>query len=115
MNKSRNNLRIHRKRRIAAKIKGTNKRPRLCVFRSLRSVSAQVIDDVKGVTLVSVNPKEAKNISCNLEGANKLGKLLAKKCAEKKISEVIFDRNGYKYHGKVKALADGAREDGLKF
>ncbi|MFA4817582.1 MAG: 50S ribosomal protein L18 [Parcubacteria group bacterium] len=116
MNKtSRNNLRLHRKRRIEAKIRGTAKRPRLSVFRSLKSLYAQVIDDENGKTLVSANLQEIKKTKNDISGAKEIGKLVAKKCVEKKISEVVFDRSGYKYHGKVKAVADGAREGGLKF
>jgi large subunit ribosomal protein L18 len=115
MKTSRNNLRIHRKRRIKAKIKGDSKKPRLCIFRSLKNISAQVIDDAKGVTLVFASPKEIKSAKSNLEGSQKVGELIAKKCLEKKITEVVFDRSGYKYHGNVKALAEGARTGGLKF
>jgi large subunit ribosomal protein L18 len=114
MRKSKNNLRLHRKKRVRAKVSGTTERPRLCVFRSLRSISAQVIDDEKGNTLVSATLSEAKAKN-NIEGAGILGKLLAKKCLEKKIDNVVFDRAGYKYHGKVKALAENARGEGLKF
>ncbi|MFH0969552.1 MAG: 50S ribosomal protein L18 [Patescibacteria group bacterium] len=106
--------RINRKKRIRAKIFGSNKRPRLCVFRSLKGLYVQVIDDAKEKTIAFANIKETKAKS-NLEGAEKLGKLIAKKCKEAKISEVVFDRSGYKYHGKIKAIADGAREGGLKF
>lgn len=106
--------RLMRKKRIRAKISGTAKKPRLCVYRSLKSIYAQVIDDVKGKTLISSNIDESKSKN-NIEGAEKLGKMIAKKCKESKISEVVFDRGGYKYHGKVKAFADGAREGGLKF
>lgn len=111
---SRNKLRLHRKRRVRAKIFGTSERPRLAIFRSLQKIEAQVIDDSKGKTLVFGSTKsiKAKN---NTEGAKVLGKAIAKKCLEKKIKEIVFDRSGYKYHGKVKALADGAREEGLKF
>ena len=112
---SRNNLRLHRKRRIEAKIRGTAKRPRLSVFRSLKSLYAQVIDDENGKTLVSAGLPEIKKAKDDIAGAKEIGKLVAKKCSEKKISEVVFDRSGYKYHGKVKAVADGAREGGLKF
>lgn len=115
MEKSRNKLRIHRRKRVQSKIRGTAKKPRLCVFRSLRNIFAQVIDDSKGKTLASINLKEIKNVKYGLEGAKKAGELLAKKCSENKINEVVFDRNGYKYHGNVKALAEGAREKGLKF
>jgi len=99
--------RKRRHRRVRAKIKGTAKVPRLCVFRSSKYIYAQIIDDEKSKTLASVNGK--------LASANEIGKLIAKKSIEKKINKVVFDRGGYKYHGKVKALADGAREAGLKF
>jgi len=99
--------RKRRHKRIRAKIKGTANVPRLCVFRSSKYIYAQLIDDEKGKTLASVNGK--------LVFANEIGKLIAKKSIEKKINKVVFDRGGYKYHGKVKALADGAREAGLKF
>ena len=115
MEKSRNKLRIHRKRRVQAKVRGVAEKPRLCVFKSSKNISAQVIDDKKRKTLVFVGLKEIKNTKCNLEGSRKLGELLAKKCLDNKIVEVVFDRNGYNYHGNLKALADGAREKGLKF
>lgn len=115
MKTSRNKLRLKRKKRVRAKIFGTAKRPRLCVFRSLRGIYIQVVDDAKGKTLVSARLAEIKKAKNNIEEAKELGKLLAKKCKEVKISEVVFDRGGHKYHGKVKALADGARENGLKF
>ena len=99
--------RKRRHKRVRAKIKGTAKVPRLCVFRSSKYIYAQIIDDEKGKTLASVNGK--------LASAAEIGKLIAKKSVEKKINKVVFDRGGYKYHGKVKALADGAREAGLKF
>jgi len=109
---SRNNLRLQRKKRIRAKVSGTLKAPRLCVFRSLKNIYAQVINDESGVVLASAKLGEkAKN---DLAGAKKVGMEIAKKCLEKKIEKVVFDRSGYKYHGKTKALADGAREGGLK-
>ena len=111
---SRNKLRLHRAKRVRAKIKGTLEKPRLSVFKSLKGLYAQVIDDQAGRTLVSIRVKEAKADN-NIEGAMKLGKALAKKCAEKKITKAVFDRSGYKYHGKIKAIAEGAREGGLKF
>jgi len=111
---SRNELRLHRKKRIRAKIsKGANK-IRLTVFRSLTGFYAQAIDDETGKTLVSSNSKVAKAKN-DIEGAGLVGKDIAKKAIAKKITEVAFDRSGYKYHGKVKAFADGAREGGLKF
>ena len=111
---SRNNLRLQRKKRIRAKVSGTAKIPRLCVFRSLKGIYAQAINDDMGVILISSKLKDAKAKN-DIEGAKKVGMDIAKKCVEKKIIQVVFDRSGYKYHGKVKALADGAREGGLKF
>ena len=99
--------RKRRHRRVRAKIKGTADVPRLCVFRSSKYIYAQIIDDEKGKTLAAVNGK--------LASADEIGKLIAKKAIEKKINKVVFDRGGYKYHGRVKALADGARSEGLKF
>ncbi len=112
--KSRNQLRTHRRRRVRVKISGTAKRPRLSVFRSNKSIYVQVVDDAKGRTLASARLTEIKKAKNNTEGAKELGKLIAKKCKEVKITEAIFDRGGYKYHGKVKTLAEGAREGGLK-
>jgi large subunit ribosomal protein L18 len=114
MNTSRNQLRIHRKRRIRSKISGSAQRPRLCVFRSLTRIEAQIIDDQKGVTLAHADSKKLKAKN-DAKGAEKVGKEIAKLAAVKKITTVVFDRGAYKYHGKVKALADGAREGGLKF
>jgi large subunit ribosomal protein L18 len=111
---SRNNLRLQRKRRIRAKVSGTAETPRLAVFRSLKDLRVQVINDETGMTIVSANSKEAKAKN-TVEGAKKIGELVAKKCADKKIKKIVFDRAGYKYHGKVKAMAEGAREGGLKF
>jgi len=106
--------RLKRKKRIRAKVSGTKSKPRLCVFRSLKGVYAQVVDDNSGRTLFSANLKEAKAKN-NIEGAFEVGKIIAKKCKEGKISEAVFDRGGYKYHGKIKSLAEGARKGGLKF
>ncbi len=105
---------MQRKRRIQARIRGTEKRPRLVVFRSLKNIYSQVINDEKGVTLVFSSQKEVKSGN-TVEGAREAGKYIARKCLEKNITQVVFDRGGYKYHGKVKALAEGAREGGLKF
>lgn len=99
--------RKRRHKRVRAKIKGTIDVPRLCVFRSSKYIYAQIIDDKQGKTLVAVKGK--------LVSAGEVGKSIAKKTIEKKINKVVFDRGGYKYHGKVKALADGARAGGLKF
>lgn len=115
MNKSSNNSRIQRKRRVRAKISGNAERPRLAVFKSLKSIYAQVIDDNAGKTLVSAKLSEIKKAGNTIEGASEVGKLIAKKCEAIKITAVVFDRAGYQYHGKVKALADGAREGGLQF
>lgn len=111
---SRNQTRLHRKRRIRAKISGTADVPRLAIFRSLRNTSIQVIDDVAGKTLVAANLVEIK-ASNTVEGAKALGKVVAEKCKVAKIESIVFDRSGYQYHGKIKAVADGAREAGLKF
>ncbi len=108
--------RAARHHRIRAKISGVSSRPRLSVFRSNGHISAQLIDDTLGVTLVFANDKEVKSSKASkLEIASAVGKLLAKKANDKKIEAVVFDRGGYAYHGRVKALADGAREGGLKF
>jgi large subunit ribosomal protein L18 len=109
--------RSRRKKRIRKKIYGATERPRLTVFRSLRHIYAQIIDDTKGLTLVSASTKEK---GLNSAGANKanaaeVGKRLAERATAAKIETVVFDRNGYLYHGCVKALADGAREKGLRF
>ena len=111
---SRNKSRLQRTKRIRAKVKGTENAPRLSVFKSLKGIWVQVINDETGKTLVAASSKAVK-AKDDLEGAKKVGILLAKKCLEKKIEKVVFDRAGYKYHGKVKALAEGAREGGLIF
>ena len=106
--------RLARKRRIRAKIHGTAQRPRLSVHRSLLQMSAQLIDDTAGRTIAAASSKEAKS-KPTVEGAKKVGELLAQKAKAAGISVVVFDRSGFKYHGRVKALADGAREGGLQF
>jgi large subunit ribosomal protein L18 len=112
--------RIRRKKRIRSRVEGTTERPRLSVFRSLKHIYAQVVDDGAGTTLVTVSSL-SKEVRDELKGlkkserAKKVGTLVAKKCLEKKIDKVVFDRNGNLYHGRVKALATGAREAGLKF
>ena len=103
-----------RKRRIRAKVRGTLDRPRLSVYRSLTAISVQLVDDQSGKTLVSAKTLEVKG-KPTVEGAKKLGTLLAKKAVAAKINTVVFDRNAYKYHGRIKALADAAREGGLVF
>lgn len=114
---SKNDTRISRQYRVRNKIKGTNDRPRLSVYRSLNNIYAQIINDETGVTICSVSTlnKEVKTKSSNIEAAKEVGTLIAKKAIENKVNKVVFDRNGYLYHGKVKALADAAREAGLEF
>ncbi|MDD5696669.1 MAG: 50S ribosomal protein L18 [Candidatus Pacebacteria bacterium] len=107
--------RIKRHKRVRAKIKGDAKKPRLCVFRSSNHIYAQLIDDEKGKTLVAVNDLDVKSKDKKEGIARQIGTLLAGKAKEKKIESVVFDRGGYKYHGRIKALAEGAREAGLKF
>jgi large subunit ribosomal protein L18 len=102
-------------RRTRAKISGSVTRPRLCVFRSLRSIYAQIIDDENGKILASVDSRKMEKAKNNIETAEKIGEEIAKLAIAKKIGEVVFDKRGYKYHGKVKALAEGARKGGLKF
>jgi large subunit ribosomal protein L18 len=108
-----------RQERIRKKVKGTAERPRLSVCRSLNHIQAQLINDVEGKTILgfSTRSKEfpAAKDAGNVKGARELGKLVAKKALEKKIKEVVFDRGGFLYHGRVKAFAEGAREEGLKF
>ncbi len=119
MSKSKNAQRLLRKPRIRKKISGTEVRPRLVVFRSNQHLYVQLVDDVNGVTLASsstqVLNKDGETLKANRESASRVGKDIAAKALEKKIETVVFDRSGYIYHGKIKALADGAREAGLKF
>ena len=112
-----NKARLHRHKRVRGKISGTAARPRLNVFRSTNHIYAQLIDDVKGVTLAAASTldKEFDGNGGNKEAAKKVCELIAKRAAEKGISEVVFDRGGYIFHGRVKELAEGAREGGLKF
>jgi len=110
--KDRQNRRIARSR---AKIFGTSARPRLAIFRSLKHISAQLIDDEKSQTLVSVHDREVSATKNKTDKAVLVGELIAKKATDKKIMTCVFDRRGYKYHGRVKALADKARETGLQF
>lgn len=112
-----NKARIRRHQRVRAKISGTADCPRLNVFKSLNNIYAQIIDDTKGTTLVSASTldKEFEGATGNCEAAKKVGLLVAKKALEKGIENVVFDRGGYLYHGRIKELADGAREGGLKF
>jgi large subunit ribosomal protein L18 len=112
--------RTKRRRRVRSDIKGTLERPRLNIFRSLKHIYAQAIVDTDGKTLLSASTlspelKENLRYSGNVEAAKKVGELIAKKCVEKGIQKVVFDRNGYLYHGRVKALAEAARRNGLIF
>ena len=109
--------RVKRHRRVRLHVTGTKERPRLAVFRSLSHIYAQVIDDAKGVTVASAssNEKDAKVTGGNLAGAKEIGRRVAERAKEKGITKVVFDRGGYIYHGRVKALADAAREAGLEF
>ena len=112
-----NQARLRRHKRVRGKISGTAACPRLNVFRSNANIYAQIIDDVKGVTLCAASTldKEFTGKGSNKEAAREVGKLIAKRAAEKGITEVVFDRGGYIFHGRVKELADGAREGGLNF
>lgn len=113
-NKSSRRLRI--KRGIRRKISGTDSRPRLSVFKSNTGIYAQLVDDLKGQTLVQASSKElGSKANTNVAVSKVVGKKLAERAVANGVSEVVFDRNGYLYHGNVKALADGAREGGLKF
>ncbi len=115
--KDTNAARIKRHKRVRKNISGTAARPRLNVFRSLNNIYAQIIDDEKGVTLVSASSmdKGFENYGGNIEAATAVGKAVAEKAIAAGITEVVFDRGGYVYHGRVAALAEGAREGGLKF
>ena len=112
-----NKARLNRHKRVRGKISGTAECPRLNVFRSTKNIYAQIIDDVKGVTLGAASSldKEFNGNGGNKEAARKVGEMIAKRAAEKGISQVVFDRGGYIFHGRVKELAEGAREGGLKF
>ena len=112
-----NAMRLHRHVRVRGKISGTPECPRLNVFRSNANIYAQIIDDVNGVTLVSANTLEKgfEGATGNAEAAKKVGAVLAERAKAKGIEQVVFDRGGYVYHGRVAALAEGAREAGLKF
>jgi len=109
------NRRLRIRRGIRNKISGTADRPRLSVYRSNKAIYAQLIDDVAGHTLVATNSSELGNTSTNIEASKSVGKKLAEKASASGINSVVFDRGGYPYHGNVKALAEGAREGGLKF
>ncbi len=107
--------RTRRIKRVRAKIQGAKNMPRLCVFKSLRYIYAQVVDDENGKILVSVDSRKIKGAKNTVETAGKIGEEIAKLAIAKKISKVVFDKRSYKYHGKVKALADEARKGGLIF
>ncbi len=111
-------IRFKRKRRIRANLEGTSEKPRLSVFRSNKHIYVQLVDDLKGQTLVAASTNEEslrEKIGGSVEGAKTVGDLVAKRALAKNISEIVFDRSGYLYHGRIKALADAAREGGLKF
>ena len=114
---SSNVSRLKRHKRVRGKISGTAERPRLCVYRSLKNISAQIIDDTTGNTLVAASSLEKafEGSGSNKEAAKKVGLMIAEKALAKGIENVVFDRGGYLYIGRVAALADGAREAGLKF
>lgn len=115
--------RIRRHNRVRAKVKGTSEAPRLCVFRSNKHITAQIIDDQRGKVLIFASDfekpaskeKKKDSLSKKTERAFTVGKVVAQKAIEKKIKKVVFDRGGFNYHGRVKAVADGAREGGLVF
>jgi large subunit ribosomal protein L18 len=118
--KARKGRRVMRHARVRRKVKGTSERPRLAVFRSLNHVYAQVIDDSQGVTLAAASTLDSelrgqRDGKVKAETSKGVGQLIARRAKERGVSEVVFDRGGYKYHGRVKALADAAREGGLVF
>ena len=112
VSKQRRDSREHRHERVRNKVRGTNERPRMCVFRSNRYIYVQVISDESGRTLTAASTLGGKG---NLGAAQQLGRDIADRCKQLSIGQVVFDRGGYKYHGRVRALADAAREAGLKF
>ena len=117
---SKKQARLKRKKRIRKNIAGTPQRPRLCVFRSARHIYAQVIDDTRGQTLAAASSleksvKESPDTNNKKSAANLVGKLVAERALEKGVKQIVFDRNGFLYHGRVKAVSDGAREIGLDF
>jgi len=113
--KAKRNKRIRRHARVRARVRGTADCPRLCVYRSLKHIYAQLIDDHSGKTLVSARDEDVKSKMKKVDLAKEVGKLLATKAGEKNITKAVFDRGGCRYHGRVEALAQGAREGGLKF
>jgi len=120
LKRTKEELRKRRHRRVRKKVFGSPERPRLCVYGSLNHIYAQIIDDLKGYTMVAASTldKELKSEikhGGNIESARKVGELIAKRALQKGIKKVVFDRGGFKYHGRIKALADAAREVGLEF
>ncbi len=116
----RTQARLKRKKRIRKTIAGTQLRPRLCVFRSARHIYAQIVDDTQGQTLAAASSLEktvqaSADIKNKKSAANLVGKLVAERALEKGVKQIVFDRNGFLYHGRVKAVSDGARETGLEF
>ena len=114
---SRNDIRTRIHKRIRSRVSGTQERPRLAVFRSINHIYAQVIDDQQGHTVASAASieKDLRGKGGNIEGAKVIGRIVAERAKEKGITRVVFDRGGYQYHGRVKALADAARQAGLEF
>ena len=112
---NKNEARVRRHARLRKKISGTAECPRFNVFRSNKAVYVQIIDDTKGITIVSISSKELNLEGNNIETCTEVGKKAAEKAIAAGISTVVFDRGGYQYHGKIKAIADAAREAGLKF
>ena len=114
---SKNDIRIRIHKRIRSRVSGTPERPRLAVFRSVNHIYAQLIDDQQGHTLIAAasTEKDLRGKGGNVEGAKLIGKTVAERAKQKGITKVVFDRGGYLYHGRVKALADGARQAGLEF
>lgn len=114
---AKNESRLIRHARVRKKISGTPERPRLSVYKSLKGIYAQIIDDVNGKTLVAASTldKEVKTKASNIEAAKEVGELVAKRANKAGIKTIVFDRGGYQYHGKIKALAEAAREGGLEF
>lgn len=116
--RTKQDARLRRKSRIRRKVNGTQEKPRLCVYRSLNHIYVQAIDDLSGKTLFAASSKDVKGKSKgtgNKDAAKLVGELIASKCKEKGIEAIVFDRGGYLYHGRVKALAEAARSAGLKF
>ncbi len=112
---TRNKLRLIRKKRSSCKTQGTAQRPRLAVFKSLCNLYIQVVDDTKNQVIFGTDSRKVKEKKFDVKSAQKLGELLAAELAKKKIKRVVFDRSGYRYHGKIKALAESARKNGLQF